>query len=228
MLGRVGPILLEYPREHRARLLAAVHTLVEERFPPRLDARLPFPLRLRAALLRAGRDDDLLVLAAVETGITGTVDTPVVEGSAADGRLQVHAETALVLADGRPPAFEVDPAPVGSDGPGRVVWRPPVPLAPDVLTPDVRDAGPDLADDGVQVFLRDLGDEAVHPVGPSVPGTTADVSVDPATLRFGRGLPERWELFLELRRAGWRRRVPLTPPSTDETAAAEETAAAGT
>jgi hypothetical protein len=78
-----------------------------------------------------------------------------------------------------------------------------------VLTPAALDAAADLAQDSVQVFLRDAADESVDPLGPPSPGSTGNVLVDPRTARWGRGLPERFTLFVELRRAGWSRRASL-------------------
>lgn len=110
--------------------------------------------------------------------------------------------TALLLEDGTPPML---------DDAGR--WRPPVPLAPDVLTPEVLDAGPDLARDSAQVLLVDT-DEAVYAQGDRCPGAVATALVDPRTALAGRPLGERGGLLVELRRAGWTRSTPvLLPPA---------------
>jgi hypothetical protein len=202
VLERVGPVLLEHPQDHRAALLEALHPLVQERFPPRIDAYLPFPLRLRSALLRAGRDEDLLALAAVETAMTCTASVPWARCDEG-GRLRLAVRAELTLGNGRPLAF--GPGPGGA----RAVWQLPASIAPDVLTPTVLDAAPDLAEDSVQVFVRDLADESVDALAAPTPGATATVEVDPATARFGRGLPEHGTLFVELRRAGWSTRAPL-------------------
>lgn len=205
VLERIGgAALLEQPEEHRTALLAAVRPLVRERFPERLDPALPFPLRLRSALLRAGREDALLALAHVEAGLECSAAATSV-GWDEDGRLRVEVRTAVVLADGRPPAF---------DAAGH--WLLPEPLAaemlpPGVLTPEVLEAGPDRAGDGVQVLLVDR-DEAVYLQGEPGPGTAAGVVVDPRTARSGRPLGTRAELAVEVRHAGWRLRTPVLLP----------------
>lgn len=202
VLERVGGLaLLDYPAAHREALLAAVRPLVAERFPARVDEHLPFPQRLRSALLRAGRDEDLLRLARVEAGLRCSA-TATALGWTEDGRLRVEVATALVLDDGTPPAF---------DDAGR--WRPSEPLAPDVLTPAVLDAGPDLAHDSAQVLLVDT-DEAVYAQGDRCPGGVATTLLDPRTARAGRPLAEQAGLVVELRRAGWTRSTPvLLPPA---------------
>jgi glycosyltransferase involved in cell wall biosynthesis len=201
VLERIGgTAMLDHPDEYRRALLAAVRPLVAERFPARIDAHLPFPQRLRSALLRAGRDDDLLALARVEAGLRCSAAATAV-GWTEDGRLRVEVQTALVLEDGTPPVF---------DAAGH--WRPPVPLPPDVLTSTVLDAGPDLAEDSAQVLLVDR-DEAVYAQGPRCPGAVAAALVDPRTARSGRPLVERAELCAELRRAGWTRSTAVLLPA---------------
>jgi poly(ribitol-phosphate) beta-N-acetylglucosaminyltransferase len=207
VLERVGPVLLDYPAAHRTALLETLHPLVAERFPARIDAYLPFPLRLRSALLRAGRDADLLALAAVEAGMTCTAAVTSVS-RVGEGRLHLAVRAELTLANGRPLTFHPDlvPRPAAAR---RAVWQLPAQIAPDVLTPAVLDAAADLAQDSIQVFLRDAADESVDALGPPSRGSTATVLVDPRSVRWGRGLPERFSLFVELRRAGWTTRASL-------------------
>ncbi len=61
-----GRQMVRYPDDYRDRLLDVVTPLVQEKFGPGVDAGLGFPHRIRAALLRAGRRDDLLGLARFE------------------------------------------------------------------------------------------------------------------------------------------------------------------
>ncbi len=58
-----------YPADYRERFLDVVQPLVERRFGPGVDAGLAFPHRVRSALLRADRRDDLLRLAQFETQV---------------------------------------------------------------------------------------------------------------------------------------------------------------
>ena len=104
----------------------------------------------------------------------------------------------MAYADGTPLSF-------GPDG----VWAPPEPVAPDVLTAEVRNAGRDLAEDSVQFFLRDLGDQAIYHQGPAVPGLSGVATLDPSTARFGRPAPPASELLAEVHRAGWSFVVPV-------------------
>jgi glycosyltransferase involved in cell wall biosynthesis len=207
VLERLGPGMLEYPGEYRTALLETLHPLVEERFPARIDQYLPFPLRLRSALLRAGRDEDLLALAEVEAAMTCNASATSVSRTA-DGRLRVAVRAELTLGNGRPLTFSALRA-EGSGASTRAVWQLPATIAPDVLTPAVLDAAADLAQDTVQVFVRDLADQSVDALGGPSRGTTAAVHVDPRAARFGRGLPEHFTLFVALRRAGWSTRAPL-------------------
>ncbi|WP_175414222.1 glycosyltransferase family 2 protein [Agrococcus sp. SGAir0287] len=64
-----GRQMTRYPDEYRERLLDVVTPLVERRFGPGVDAGLAYPHRLRVALLREGRRDDLLTLARFEQSI---------------------------------------------------------------------------------------------------------------------------------------------------------------
>jgi poly(ribitol-phosphate) beta-N-acetylglucosaminyltransferase len=67
LLGRLGRnAFLGRDAEHRRGVLSEVRTLMEERFPPRLDHPLVDSLRLRAALARRGDYDGLVALAELE------------------------------------------------------------------------------------------------------------------------------------------------------------------
>lgn len=64
-----GPRMVKYPEEYRDRLLDVVVPLTQRRFGPGVDAGLGVAHRIRAALLRADRRDDLLRLAEFESGV---------------------------------------------------------------------------------------------------------------------------------------------------------------
>lgn len=68
-----GRRMLRYPDDYRERLLDVVTPIVERRFGPGVDAGLSSTHRLRVALLRAGRRDDLVALAAEEERTDGGV-----------------------------------------------------------------------------------------------------------------------------------------------------------
>lgn len=200
VLKRLGsPAWLQQSEEYRAEFWAVVRDLTQRWFPPALEAYLPFPLRLRSALLRADRPDAVLQLGRIEAELTCTLG--VTSAAWVDGSLHVTARADVTYADGTPLGF-------GPDG----VWAISEPVAPDVLTPDVLDAGRDLAEDSLQFFLRDVGDEAIYHQGPAVRGSSGSVVVDPMTARFGRPAPPEWELLAEVRRAGWSFRVLVPRP----------------
>ena len=198
-----GAALRRYPDGYAAQLLAVARPLVARRFPARVDVHLPFPLRVRSALLRAGRDADLHALAAVEAGITGWATATTVRWTA-DGRLRVAVRAGLSGPDGAALAF----VPAAPGGPA-TVWRPPVPLAADVATAAVLDAADDLARDDVQLFLRDEQDSAFYGQGAPAPGATGTVLVDPRTARSGRPVTARSALLVQVRHAGWSAVVPV-------------------
>ncbi|WP_051662475.1 MULTISPECIES: glycosyltransferase family A protein [unclassified Microbacterium] len=64
-----GRRMVKYPDDYRDRLLDVVVPLTQRRFGPGVDAGLSFAHRIRAALLRADRRDDLVRLAAFESGL---------------------------------------------------------------------------------------------------------------------------------------------------------------
>ena len=83
-------------REYGARLLAAARALIGERFPPRLDDRLSFNLRLRARLARRGdaagleRAGGLQRAARARAGRRGRAATPARSSSRGDGTAAVR------------------------------------------------------------------------------------------------------------------------------------------
>ena len=70
VLNRVGgPLFVNRTPEVRRARLAEIRPLVQERFPPELDAKLPFILRARASLVRGGTAEQLEALAEREERI---------------------------------------------------------------------------------------------------------------------------------------------------------------
>ena len=64
-----GKRVVRYPAEYRKRFLDVVTPIAQQRFGPGVAEGLTFPLRVRSALLRAGRREDLLRFAQFEAGI---------------------------------------------------------------------------------------------------------------------------------------------------------------
>ncbi len=206
VLGRLGGgRVARYPSEYRDNLLEAVHPLLAEWFPPRIDALLRFPFRLRSALVRANDVDGLVALGQVEDGLRCPVRATALHWTEG-GVLRATVRATVTTADNRLLQFDEVPR---EGGPPRRVWRPPQPISPAVLTDDVLDASADLDHDYIQVFIRDLVDQAMYPVTDVVPASETEFTVDPRTAYFGRPVSRRSELLVEVRRAGWvfRRRI---------------------
>ncbi|MCR2794195.1 glycosyltransferase family 2 protein [Microbacterium sp. zg.Y625] len=64
-----GKRVVRYPAEYRKRFLDVVTPIAQQRFGPGVADGLSFPLRVRSALLRAGRREDLSRFAEFEAGI---------------------------------------------------------------------------------------------------------------------------------------------------------------
>lgn len=201
VLDRVGThFLLNYPDDYRTHLLDVLEPFVTQRFPARLDRYLPFPKRVRSALLRADRRDALVRLAEVDRQARCIAHATALEWDDR-GRLAVTAEAELRI-DGSPARFVPGPG-------GSLVWDVPVALPSDVVTPEVLDAAPDIAADSIVVLVRDRGDstDAWLPddVQERLPGAPLRVRalLDPRTARLGRRLGRRSELGVDGVRAGW-------------------------
>ncbi|NHC15165.1 glycosyltransferase family 2 protein [Motilibacter deserti] len=102
--GSIGPRMLTRPEGHWREWVDAVRTILEERFPRRLDE-LAAPMhRLRLAVGRAGDLDAVLALARFEQG--SAVRAEASSYVWVDGALQVRARGVLLDASGAPMAFE--------------------------------------------------------------------------------------------------------------------------
>lgn len=202
VLDRLGTrFMVRYPDDYRTHLLDVLEPFVAARFPARLDRWLPFPKRIRSALLRAGRRDGLLRLAEIDQQVICVAQATALAWDD-EGRLQVTAEADLRLVDGT--SLRYTPGPGGA-----LVWEPPLALPADVVTPELLDAARDVATDQIVVLVRDradstdswLPDEAQE----RLPGAALRVwaLVDPRTARLGRRLGRRSELGVDGVRAGW-------------------------
>ncbi|WP_433172199.1 glycosyltransferase family 2 protein [Actinoallomurus sp. CA-150999] len=115
ILKRLGEkSFLEAPPEYRRVVYDEARRVVVERFGESVDRRLPFRMRVRAALLRADAYDDLFRLVEAERDVA--IETALDGMRWDDARLVVRFTARLVDADGTP--FVV------RDG----RWEPPVPL----------------------------------------------------------------------------------------------------
>ncbi|MET8052312.1 MULTISPECIES: glycosyltransferase family 2 protein [unclassified Streptosporangium] len=129
----------------RAATFTTLRELVVQRFPPRLDLLLPVQLRARAALLRAGRLDQLVMLAGATQGIHLQADLMDVVWD--DGVLTMGLTVEIMQSDGTPMRF----IPYGQDG---LLWEPPVPLDGLRLPPEMADVSQAAARARFEVYIR--------------------------------------------------------------------------
>jgi glycosyltransferase involved in cell wall biosynthesis len=199
-----GKRLVRYPEKYRAAFLDVVTPLARDRFGPGVESGLPFPLRIRSALLRAGRRVDLMHLAEFDAALecraevtgarwsrTGTLDLTVRVRFLHDGH------DALVF-----------------DRSG--AWQPPAPLADDLLGSVDLDASQDLRGDRIDIVLRDAAERDEHRTsGPTAPEwRNARVGIDPLKL-FSRVSSSRGGVLeLRVRHAGWSFETPLRAEHT--------------
>jgi glycosyltransferase involved in cell wall biosynthesis len=92
MLNRVEKVHSNPDLEHRRALYVAMHELAVERFPGSVDAVLPFNLRERSRLLRAGDYDALAALAEYERGLRAQARAVAVRPVAGAAELEIEAE----------------------------------------------------------------------------------------------------------------------------------------
>jgi poly(ribitol-phosphate) beta-N-acetylglucosaminyltransferase len=205
-LSRLGGGLSRRDDDDADLLFRELRQLADERFPVTVDRHLVGVMRVRSALLRAGRFDDLRELGRTEVGLTSR--TQVLDIRPIDGGFNVTVSCELVYADGTPVSFE--------SRDGRSFWRPPVALAPP-LDPDLLDFTEALADTNVVVSMWDKlsGDTFPLPVvratrSPADRGAVeVTVRIDSRSAAFGEPRRGRWQLIAQLRCCGWTVLTPL-------------------
>ena len=205
-----GKRLLRYPEHYRTRFLDVVIPLVRERFGAGVDEGLPFPLRIRSALLRAERRDALVELARFEAGLECRVDVTSARWMRG-GRLELTVR-ARFLHDGRDAlVFDGEPQADAREDTASSVWRPPAALADELGGSGILDARRDLRRDRLDLVLHDGADGDERRVaGPAVPDwTAATITIDPLKL-FGQARPSRGgAITARVRHAGWTFEPPL-------------------
>ncbi len=199
-----GKRMAGYPDEYRDRLLDVVTPLAQRRFGPGVDGGLAFPHRIRAALLRANRRDDLLSFARYEASMTCTARVTSAHWSRGGGLyLTVRVD---VTRDG-------EDALVFEPGSGRLTSAP---FSPAGLPSDLLVAGRELGNDQVELFLRDktAGVDRRVAVASVQDRRSVTVAIDPLKV-FGPADETRGaRLVAKVRRAGWTFEVPLTSDAT--------------
>lgn len=205
ILNRLGGRrLVRYPEKYRAAFLDVVTPLSRDRFGPGVESGLPFPLRIRSALVRAGRRDALMHLAEFDAALECRAELTAARWSRS-GRLDLTVRVRF-LSDGRD-ALVFDRA--GG-------WRPPAPLADDLPGSVDLDAGRDLRRDRLDIVLRDAAerDERRVSARAAPQWRNARVTMDPLKV-FGRISSSRGgALECRVRHAGWSFEVPLRAEHT--------------
>ncbi|WP_433245426.1 glycosyltransferase family 2 protein [Streptosporangium sp. CA-135522] len=208
-----GRFVSATPRE-RAIIFTALRELTVQRFPPRLDRHLPVHLRARAALLRAGRLDQLVVLAEAMRGTRLQADLREVVWE--DGTFIMGLTVEIMRGDGSPMRF----LPYGEDG---LLWEPPVPLDGLRLAPELADVSQTASRARFEVYLRHEETGLVYflPVACSMTrsrhrnGVRLQVSgtarLDVASAALGRPLPPGlWEIHVRMYGGSHRARTRVT------------------
>ncbi len=194
-----GRRLVRYPETYRAAFLDVVTPLARDRFGPGVESGLPFPLRIRSALLRAGRREALMHLAQFDAALECRAEVTAARWSRT-GTLDLTVRVRF-LHDGR------DALVFDRSG----AWLPPGPLTQDVLGSVDLDASGDLMRDRLDLVLHDAADVAERRI--SGRGVTewpsVRAAVDPLKL-FSRVSSSRGgTLDARVRHAGWSFEVPL-------------------
>ncbi|WP_414684367.1 hypothetical protein [Microbacterium sp.] len=204
--GRVA----RYPDEYLQRFLDVVTPIVQQRFGPGVDDGLPFPLRVRSALLRTDRRDDLLRFAQFEADLECRAEVASANWTRT-GKLELtvrfrvvrDGEDALVF---ERPGTQASPATgAATKGARPAVWMPPEPLGRELLPPEVLDASRDLGRDRVDLLLRDEASGAQRRIAGRVPqsATRATLTLDPLRIFSRRDSASGGQLMARIRHAGW-------------------------
>lgn len=200
-----GKQMLRYPEEYRTRFLDVVEPLARRRFGPGVDAGLAFPNRIRAALLRADRRDDLLRFAEFETGIECRAAVTSAAWSRGGG-LHLTVRVSMTSDGEHALVFEAT-----ATDPKQHLWQAPTWLRD--LPPTALDASRELRGDTAELVVEDPQSGTAHRfAGRRGPDgvESVRVAIDPLKIFGEAGHSRRATLAVRIRRAGWSFEVPLT------------------
>ena len=208
VLGRLdGASLLKRPAEHTRSVFDEARAVALDQIPERIDAGLSPPQRLRAALLRAGRRDDLLAYVEHQMRIRARVRLTELRWDG--GELVLGVEGSLVDGDG--------PVTYRREGDALFLTEPsysggaPVDVAVHTGTSPLRSGS-------IAVVLRRRADSEEWPVPTTSVQQLHDVSAnytgtarfDPRTLGGGRLLtPGVWDFYAKVNQTGWSKEARL-------------------
>ncbi|WP_203138407.1 glycosyltransferase family 2 protein [Microbacterium sp. JZ31] len=193
--------LLRYPEDYRARFLDAVEPLARRWFGEAVDAGLPMPMRVRSALLRAGRRDDLLRLAEFESGLECRAELRSARWRR-DGALVVTLDATIGH------RTESAAALPGIDG-SSAVWRPPAAIGIGDLDESTLDATRDLRGDRIRLHLKAGRRERRMPGRDARRMAGATVVVEPLSVFPWRDSSEGGRVTVHALHAGWDISAPL-------------------
>lgn len=228
-----GSRVIAYPDDYRAGFLGVVTPIAQKWFGAGVEGGLPFPLRIRSALLRAGRPDELVRLVEFETAVECRVELVSARWTRS-GKLQLTLR-ALFLRDGHDAftfgTYDASASAgleTGADA-TPTVWRPPEDLGLDVLPRHVLDAERDLRSDRIELFLRQGSDRAERRIPGRAPRdmTDARVTIDPIHLFARRDPAVGGQLVARARHAGWTFKTPLSANGAVVTSAGRSPVLAG-
>ena len=213
-MGRLrGRAFVEHPEDYRAVLFREIRTIIDERIPTTVDARLTPIQRVQAALVRADRPELTLSFAHDLLAVTGAARLRA--AAPRTGGLVLDVE--IALGDPR--------APVGVDVvDGEAVLRVDPAIAA-VVTADTRRLGPS-PNGGVRLVLRrrDDGAEVVGPhlvealpSGGRALAARVSTSLDLTTISAGAPIwAGTWDLFARIDALGISRDVRLGAVRDDD------------
>ncbi|MBG0826217.1 glycosyltransferase family 2 protein [Planomonospora sp. ID67723] len=219
VLRRLGGAEFVASSTDRSVTFTTLRELVAQRFPERLDHYLPVHLRVRAAMLRAGRLDQLVALSQAlrDTHLKADVKDVVWR----DGALVMSLTGEIMWGEGNPTRF----LPHGED---RLLWTSPLSLGDLRLPPEVADVTAAVSRARFQVYARHEGTGVVHqlPVSCSVVRVrhgdyvrvqvTGTATLDATSAAHGRSLPPGlWEIHMRMNGGLCQARARVTGPPVD-------------
>jgi glycosyltransferase involved in cell wall biosynthesis len=216
VLRRLGGSEFTSSARDRAATFTTLREVVIQRFPQRLDHYVPVHLRVRAALLRAGRLDQLLVLAKAMRGTRLQADLQEVLWN--DGVFTMGLTVEIVRADGDPMCF----IPYGEEG---LLWEPPVLLDGLRFPPELADISHAASRARLEVYIRHEETGVIYflPVDCSMTRirqrdgvkvrlqVTGTARLDVNSAALGHPLPQGlWEIHVRMYGGGHKARTRVT------------------
>lgn len=203
-----GKRMVRYPEDYRTRFLDVVTPIAQARFGPGVEDGLPFPLRIRSALLRADRREDLLRFAEFEAELECRAELTSARWTR-NGKLELTVRARIVRDEEDALIFDLPESPASDPAlardPTPSVWRPPEPLGHDALPRSILDASRDLRGNRFELLLRDEADHTERSISGRAPHSwlLATVPVDPLHVFSSGDSSHGGQLVARVRHAGW-------------------------